>query len=37
MLGWLWLRLRPYRLVDLVVTALIRRLEKFDIGDNAVP
>ena len=37
MLGWLWLRLRPYRLVDLVVTALVRRLEKFGIGGNAVP
>jgi glycosyltransferase involved in cell wall biosynthesis len=28
MLGWLWFRLRPYRLTDLLVTALTRRLEK---------
>jgi glycosyltransferase involved in cell wall biosynthesis len=27
-LGWLWLRLRPYRLNDLVVTWLTRRLER---------
>ncbi|HZO23663.1 MAG TPA: hypothetical protein VFB37_14260, partial [Steroidobacteraceae bacterium] len=25
MLAWLWLRLRPYRLVDLVCTAALRR------------
>ena len=36
MLGWLWLRLRPYRLVDLVVTTLVRRLEKFGIDHNPV-
>jgi glycosyltransferase involved in cell wall biosynthesis len=28
-LGWLWLRLRPYRLTDLVTTWLARKLERF--------
>ena len=27
-LGWLWLRLRPYRLTDLVVTRLTRKFEQ---------
>jgi glycosyltransferase involved in cell wall biosynthesis len=27
MLGWLWFRLRPYRLTDLILTALARKLE----------
>jgi glycosyltransferase involved in cell wall biosynthesis len=28
-LGWLWLRLRPYRLTDLVATWLTRKFERF--------
>ena len=28
-LGWLWLRLRPYRLIDLIVTWLTRKFEQF--------
>jgi glycosyltransferase involved in cell wall biosynthesis len=28
-LGWLWLRLRPYRLTDLAVTSLRRKYEQF--------
>ncbi len=27
-LGWLWLRLRPYRLTDLVATWLTRKFER---------
>jgi glycosyltransferase involved in cell wall biosynthesis len=27
-LGWLWLRLRPYRLTDLVITSVRRKLER---------
>jgi glycosyltransferase involved in cell wall biosynthesis len=32
MLGWLWVRLRPYRLTDLVATALSRRIERLLAG-----
>lgn len=35
MLGWLWLRLRPYRLTDLIATALVRKLEKLTRGNAA--
>jgi glycosyltransferase involved in cell wall biosynthesis len=35
MLGWLWLRLRPYRLTDLVATALSRRLERLSSNSRS--
>jgi glycosyltransferase involved in cell wall biosynthesis len=31
-LGWLWLRLRPYRLTDLVVTWFRRKYEQFSVN-----
>jgi hypothetical protein len=37
MLGWLWLRLRPYRLTDLVATAIARKLEKLAARGRALP
>jgi glycosyltransferase involved in cell wall biosynthesis len=34
LLGWLWFRLRPYRLVDLSRTALMRKFEHWRGGDS---
>ena len=34
-LAWLWLRLRPYRLTDLLATALARKIQQFRYRDSA--